>query len=145
MDGHLNKCKTCTKMHSKNRTDKKRNDPAWIESEKVRGRDKYHRLYKGNTPNPEVRKRALQKYKASNPEKIKASNASENLHCPENHHKHHWSYNEAHWLDVIIIPTELHYRLHRNLVYSPADKMYSTKNGELLNSREKHVAFMATV
>lgn len=44
-DGHLNKCKSCTKMHSKERHYKKYlSDPEFVEKERERGREKYHRL-----------------------------------------------------------------------------------------------------
>ena len=51
-DGHLGKCKDCTKNDTKIRTDVLLNDTNWVESEKTRGREKYHRLnycerYKG--------------------------------------------------------------------------------------------------
>ena len=49
-DGHLGKCKGCTKKDTKERQDKLRQDPSWVESERARGREKYERLgYKDKT------------------------------------------------------------------------------------------------
>lgn len=57
-DGHLNKCKECTKKDTKKRSDEKSKDAKWVESEKIRGREKYHRLgYRGKyKPNYERKK-----------------------------------------------------------------------------------------
>ena len=43
-DGHLNKCKSCTKKYSTDRHYEKYKDPDFVESERKRGRDKYKRL-----------------------------------------------------------------------------------------------------
>lgn len=48
LGGHLNKCKSCTKNDTKEAFQQKMKDPLFVEKEKKRGRDKYHRLeYKG--------------------------------------------------------------------------------------------------
>lgn len=56
--GLLNKCKDCTKLDTKNRADKLKKNPEWVESERDRGREKYHRLYlgTGKTNRPAVLK-----------------------------------------------------------------------------------------
>ena len=48
-DGHLNKCKNCTKKDTKEREKILRSNPEWVEKEKKRGREKYHRLYSNNS------------------------------------------------------------------------------------------------
>ena len=44
-DGHLNKCKDCCKKESSARERLLRGETDWVESERLRGREKYHRLY----------------------------------------------------------------------------------------------------
>lgn len=48
-DGLLHICKDCTKVASKLRIEVKKLDPNWVEKERQRGREKYHRLYSTNT------------------------------------------------------------------------------------------------
>src|SRR5690606_40780954 len=43
-DGHLNKCKQCTKDGVKKRYYQLSNNPEWVESERSRHKEKYHRL-----------------------------------------------------------------------------------------------------
>ncbi len=47
-DGHLGKCKPCARTDSRRHYQAKwAEDPAWVERQRARGRDKYHRLYAG--------------------------------------------------------------------------------------------------
>lgn len=72
--GHLGKCKDCTKNDTKNRTLELSKNPNWVESERDRGREKYHRLYCTNprTLNPQTKKESIAKYRQKYPEKYKA-------------------------------------------------------------------------
>ena len=49
-DGHLGKCKECARKYASHSYRAKAGDAEWVERERCRGRDKYHRLY-GNGPN----------------------------------------------------------------------------------------------
>ena len=49
-DGHLNKCIDCAKIDIKIRTKVLKEDSNWVEKERKRGRDKYHRLGYKNKP-----------------------------------------------------------------------------------------------
>ena len=70
-DGHLNKCMECIKKDVKERAGKLRNDIDWRLSERARGREKYHRLYRWaeRTGN---KKETSQKYFEKYPEKYTA-------------------------------------------------------------------------
>ena len=97
-DGHLNKCKSCTKNDSKERAITLSLNPEWINSERKRAREKYYRLgYKGKT-----RPLAQKNYKEKYPEKYKAKCSMGMIKSKtKGNHLHHWSYNEEHYKDVI--------------------------------------------
>jgi len=136
-DGHLNKCKECAKADSAGRIlFMKVSDVDFNEREKIRGREKYHK-YKYKQAKSS-NKNFYEKY----PEKEKAKNHSQHIPCVEGFNNHHWSYNEDHYKDVIQIPEELHYKLHRYIVYNPNEKKYMTKEGTLLNTRELHEKYI---
>lgn len=58
---------------------------------------------------------------------------------------HHWSYNKEHQTDVIYVRPEEHYVLHRFLTYLPDRMIYQTRKGEMLDTREKHEAFIKSL
>ena len=139
-DGHLNKCKSCTKSDTKNRLDNLSSDSKWIESERKRGREKYHRLGYKTKPNSE----AQQRYKEKYPEKKKAKSASQHLPVlAKGNHLHHWSYNNEHHKDVIEITPKQHAKAHRFLIYDQERMMYRRfDNNILLDTKEKHEEFI---
>ena len=136
-DGHLNKCKACTKKDVSERYNALIEKPEFKESEQKRGRNKYHRLYKG------VKKKLSPedgaKYRARYAEKILARNAVQHhkMNVPGSH-LHHWSYNPEHFRDVIEMTVKDHSKAHRFLVYDEEHKMYRTTSMVLLDTRERH-------
>lgn len=144
LDGHLNICTTCKKGDAKLRYDVKIKDPEFHQAERIRGREKYHRLKstwkKDLSRKPEIMARYFSKY----PEK-RLAHASCKVNCPVGHNNHHWSYNEEHHNDVIQLAIQDHYKAHRHLKYSQPHKMYRTLGGHLLDTREKHAAYITTI
>ncbi len=145
-DGHLNKCKSCTKKDVDQREKKLRKDPDWVESEKVRAREKYHRLYSGGVhkPSKEKKKEAMDKYRAKYPEKNRAKIKSQRMK-KEGFEKHHWSYKKGDEKDVIWLTNKEHSYLHRYIQYDQERMMYRcTRNvgefvsGDLLDTKELH-------
>jgi len=145
-DGHLNKCKQCTKDDVRARESEKKKDPDWVESEKDRHRLKYHRLeYREiHKPTTEQKRKIMERYKAKFPEKIKAAYMSGRIKPQiKGSNMHHWSYNEKHFRDVIELTVKDHNTAHRYMVYDQERKMYRTANdGILLDTRELHVNFI---
>jgi hypothetical protein len=139
-DGHLNKCKSCTKSDVKKRSDDLLSDPKWVESERKRGRDKYHK-YKYKKPNPPG---VYIKHKNKYPEKFKARSASQHIKVMgKGNHLHHWSYNEEHYKDVIELTPKHHAKAHRFIVYDQERMMYRRfDNNILLDTREAHESFI---
>lgn len=147
-DGHLNKCKTCTKRQSKERELEKRKDPEWVQKEKERSREKYHRLeYKDkHKPTPEQKKKAIEKYKAKYPEKQLAKQSTNHLK-PETkgNQLHHWSYNQEHYKDVIELSVKDHSTIHRYMIYDQERMMYRTLKGVLLDTKDEHSNYAVKV
>ena len=149
-DGHLNKCKSCTKKDVREREEVLKEDPSWVEKEKERSREKYHRLgYKDkHKPSGEDKKLAMDLYKSKYPEKYRAKNSSQTVSCEDGMERHHWSYNSDHWKDIIPLSTKNHNIVHRYMDYDPERMMYrvatdksSFDRGELLDSKDRHNQF----
>jgi hypothetical protein len=153
-DGHLNKCKECTKKDVDKREKQLRKDPEWVEKEKVRARDKYRRLgYKDkHKATPSQRKRIIERHKERYPEKYSAHKSVQRVKPKtKGNHLHHWSYNEEHYKDVIELEPKTHAFLHRYINYDQEQMMYRVSAnlngwdfGELLNTRDKHEKFLGS-
>jgi hypothetical protein len=139
-DGHLNKCKDCTKSDSKKRIDNLSSNPEWIESERKRGREKHYRLGYKSKVMPDAQKRYAAKY----PEKKKARSATHLMKAlTKGNHLHHWSYNEEHYKDVIELTPKQHAKAHRFIVYDQERMMYRRfDNNILLDTRDTHEDFI---
>ena len=146
-DGHLNKCKSCTKEQSKAREKKLRNDPKWVEKEKERARDKYHRLgYKDlHKPTPEQKKAIMETYIKKYPEKHATRLKSQHMSCEKGFNLHHWSYNLEHAKDVIPLSIADHHLLHRHMIYDQERMMYRNLNGVLLDTKESHLELLSSL
>lgn len=143
-DGHLNKCKTCTKTDTINREHELRQNPEWVMKERKRGRDKYHRLeYKDlYKPTPEKKREIIKRYKQKFPEKALATKYTEIfLTKLPGLNLHHWSYNQEDWLDIIELSISEHNFIHRYIIYDQERMMYRTIDGILLDSKEKHLKY----
>jgi hypothetical protein len=140
-DGYLNKCKDCAKKDVSDRVSILKNDSDWIENERERGREKHHRLYKGRNLQ---HKESKLNWKIKYPEKKSATIACQYLEKEfEGAERHHWSYNEQHYKDVIWLTKKEHMKGHRFLVYDQERMMYRRYDtNELLDTKEIHLEFI---
>jgi hypothetical protein len=139
-DGHVNKCKECNKNDVKGNYLIKKEDHYYVEKERKRGRDKHQRLYK-NTKN---KGKNCKPYREKYPEKYKAHSCSQHLTPKfDRAERHHWSYNEEHYKDVIWITKKHHMKAHRFIVYDQEQMMYRRfDTNELLDTKERHQQFI---
>lgn len=146
-DGHLNKCKLCTRKDVKDRDTKMRQDPKYIEKERKRSREKYHRLnYSENKPTFEKKKEIVKNYFDKYPEKKNAQKATNKLKPNRvGNHLHHWCYLSEYVKDVIEIEPSNHYLLHRFMIYDQERMMYRKLNGELLDTKQSHLDLLSTL
>lgn len=143
-DGHLGKCKSCTKKDVRDREVRLNNDPDWPDAERKRHREKYHRLgYKDlHKPTPEKKRERMRAYLSKFPEKDGAHSAAQHLPCRKGTHNHHWSYAEEHWKDCINLASRDHYKAHRYLRYDQSIKRYRTMHGTDLDTKRKHLRYI---
>ena len=144
-DGHLNKCKDCTKKDTKERHNILLGDPTWVESEQKRHREKYYRLgYKEkHKPTTDQKRVVMKRYKDKYPEKTAAKSATKGMVRADGYELHHWSYNKEHLNSVIEISIKNHYKAHRFIIYDQERMMYRRiDNNELLDTKEKHLEWI---
>lgn len=144
-DGHLNKCKNCVRNYVRQRDKALRSTTEGLMADRKRGREKYYRLYQYKPHDPEIRKKSMLEYKKRYPEKQKAKNMSNSIVPPDGTEKHHWSYCEEHWKDVIFLSNSDHNKLHRYMIYDQERMMYRTINGILLDTREAHEKYLNSI
>jgi hypothetical protein len=143
-DGHLNKCKECTKNDTKSNDLHKRENLEYIEKEKNRLREKYHRLYKGIKKNTEYNKINQSNYRIKYPEKYKAKILSHSIKAPELQEKHHWSYSIEDAKDVIFLTKSDHSKAHRFIIYDQERMKYRRIDTmELLDTKESHYEYIS--
>jgi hypothetical protein len=140
-DGYVNKCKECNKKDVKGNYLENIKKEGFIEKERKRGRQKYHRLYIGTgKAKPEDNKRWAEKY----PEKYIIYRKCKKMKKPfGDAEKHHWSYNEEHASDIIWLTKKHHNKAHRFIIYDQERKMYRRyDNNILLDTKETHEKFI---
>jgi len=138
-DGHLNKCKTCTKKDSGKREKENRENPEWVKKEQARAREKYHRLgYKDKQLEWDKNKPWTR------------SNIYKGLHLflkrkgllSHGQVVHHWNYSEEHLRNVFIMSLEIHKKIHRHLDLDLKSKIFFFKGIPLTNKNRHYAAIM---
>jgi hypothetical protein len=135
-DGHLNKCKECTKKDARRYELKNRKDPEWCEKEKQRSKDKYHRLnYKDRSF--ELKKQ----YFWINAEyKDLFRWVSARITLKKEEQIHHWNYNYL--KDFFVVDKRLHRKIHTWMNVSKITGIFITKEGKILSTKPDHFNYI---
>jgi len=143
-DGHRSECKSCLSERSAKKYAINSSDPDWLEKDRTRNRE-LQRTYSPSLK-PVQNYRQSTRFSDRFPEKLKANSMSQGMKKPfDDAEKHHWSYNDEHWRDVIWLSMRDHRFIHRFLVYDQKQKLYCTVNGSILNSRGSHEKYISGI
>jgi len=128
--GVLNKCKSCCKTESKNNYLEKSKCEDFLENERKRTKERYHRLnYKDKQKIWDSEK----PWKTSSVYK----NLSRKLKPKKGIELHHWSYNDKDLEDIFFMNRRNHRKLHSFIELDLKSKYYKY-NDILLDTKEKH-------
>ena len=136
-DGHMGKCKDCTKADVSANYERRSKDPDYMEKERERGREKYARLGYANKKPSEMqeKKRALYKGLRSTKSHTKLAKGRET-------ELHHWNYNRL--MSFIVLDRRLHHRLHAAIELNVEEGIYYF-NGQPLDTIDKHLEVVRMV
>ncbi len=126
-DGHLNKCKECSKLDVSQKHFENMNDPEYVNKQRKRGRDKYRRLDYINKPSTRKIESGLI---ANINRKLRVRGFDMN-----EKELHHWNYNYPEC--GFILDRRSHTLIHKFLMYDEISLCFS-HDGILLDSKEKH-------
>lgn len=126
-DGHLNKCKSCTKRDSIKRYIEKSKDESWLEKERSRGREKFKRLGYKN------------RFKKTTSICKEGANISRKLriigYCTDGKEAHHWNYNLPY--SIFLLSRKAHRCIHKYISVNYSDKFCYTLDGIVIDTIEK--------
>ena len=127
-DGHLNKCKECTKKDVRTNYAHKITDPEWVDKERIRGREKFHRLGYALTQKHTTRRDFPQ---AENTARKLKRRGYDN----KGKEAHHWNYNLPD--SVFLISRKAHHVIHTCVTMSREDNCCYTNDGVKLETAEQ--------
>lgn len=132
-DGRLNKCKTCAKLDSKLVLEIKVSTVDGLEKERLRHREKYIRLgYR--------EKQKIWNEKRPHTKSNVYKGLSKKYKVPKGFEIHHWNYLDCFLENFFILPIKQHRKAHTFL--NKLNQMFEGKNGEILDTREKHFNYL---
>lgn len=63
-----------------------------------------------------------------------------NLIIPKGYNSHHWNYNYG--IDTILLTIQRHTEIHKRLIYDQESFCFETLDGQLLDTKRKHLEFV---
>lgn len=145
-DGVVKHCKCCSNKKAISHYYKKSKDKEWMEKEKIRAREQYHRLgykLKNKQSKEQLYNKAI-RWNEKFPEKYRAIRLCQYVDS-QGMNKHHWNYGEGFEKNVILLSVLQHRAIHRNMIYDHERMMYRKLNGELLDSIESCELYYAEI
>lgn len=136
-DGHLNKCKECTKNDMHKQHLRNSANPEWVEKERKRGREKYSRL--GYREKSKTEKRAIKQTKFH---KVRSAKKDFAVTCSAETELHHWNYNVTD--EIILLDRKLHHRFHTTVSLNMDEGIYY-RGDEKLDTIDKHLSAIQDV
>jgi len=132
------KCKECVKERAKIRHHLLMANPEFADQERERHKEKYHRLgYK------EQQKEWDKDKPWKNTTIYKA--LSKKLGLIKGFEAHHWNYNDEFLEDVFVLKSSPHKILHTHLTLDLENRIFTTKEGEVLDTKKKHEDFIKSL
>lgn len=139
LDGHLNKCKECTKNDVHKDYAKNVINPEWKDKEKQRSKDKYYRLnyrsrsfeLKKNIPYIDSSYKGLNKW------------MTKRVFIKKDEQIHHWNYNKI--KDVIVVNKDIHRKIHTYIKPIKSGQYYglfTDLDGFVLTTKEDHISYI---
>lgn len=119
-DGHLNKCKECTKKYAREKYIIHSSNEEWLEKERERSREKFKRLgYSGKFKSPlhigNISTNSISRY------------VRRRGYDTTGKEVHHWCYFKPH--SVFLMTRKAHKRLHKHIIVNYEDGYNYTLDG----------------
>lgn len=137
-DGHLNKCKDCTKKDVHEWYVEKSKDEEWVEKERERGREKFKRLNYKNAPWNHKTRKNVNPIEGSTAASLRRKGIN-----TEGKEAHHWNYNEP--KQIFLLSRKAHRKIHQYIIVNYDDKFCYTKDGEKLDTVEKAKSYFQSI